>query len=43
MYDEEVQMGSVHLITQAELPAVTAMGSRIPISAEVNTHPIISF
>lgn len=43
MYDEEVQMGSVHLITQAELPAVTARGSRIPISAEPNTHPIISF
>lgn len=42
MYDEEVQMGSVHLITQAELPAVTAKGSRIPISAEPNTHPIIS-
>lgn len=43
MYDEVVQMGSVHLITQAELPAVTARGSRIPISAEANTHPIILF
>lgn len=43
MYDEVVQMGSVHLITQAELPAVTARGSRIPISAEPNTHPVILF
>jgi len=43
MYDELVQMGSVHLITQAELPAVTARGSRIPISAEPNTPPVILF
>lgn len=37
MYDEVVQMGSVPLIIQAELPAVRARGSRIPISTEPNT------
>lgn len=42
MYDEVVQMGSVPLIIQAELPAVRARGSRIPISTELNTHPVIS-